>query len=362
MSNLRKAMNKKGKKKRVMVLGTGLVGGFVANKLYEEGFEVATCDIRENPKLDKNICQYQANLGDLDSIESIISSEKLIVNALPGRMAHTVLAICMQFGKKVVDFSFMEEDFLELDKLAKDNNGLAVCDFGFAPGICHMVTKRFEKKGDDYIKIFVGGLPENEDDEYKAVFSPRDIIEEYTRPARYVKNGHIEIETPFEHVYEWFGPGHTHTLAFISDGLRSLLKTTKLKNLVEYTLRYEKHWQKMDHLRQDGFFKPEHIENTAKVLIDKWKLGKYDKDISILQVKGYKDDKLTNKFSMYDKHDGTNHSMARATGLPVVAMVKLIAAGQFNKTGVFAPEHIAEKRNLYNYVIGYLKKNGVEIK
>ncbi|WP_456376061.1 saccharopine dehydrogenase C-terminal domain-containing protein, partial [Lutibacter sp.] len=45
-------------------------------------------------------------------------------------------------------------------------------------------------------ECLVGGLPKVKKwpFSYKAPFSPIDVIEEYTRPARYVENGHIVVK------------------------------------------------------------------------------------------------------------------------------------------------------------------------
>ena len=347
--------------KRVIILGTGLVGSFIANKLFEEGkLEVSTADINENKKLNKFIMQYGGDLSDTRVLENTIRTEDIIVNALPGFLGYQTLKTCIEMGKTIVDFSFMPEDFLELDELAKANNAVAVCDFGFAPGICHMWAKRLEMLGADSCKIYVCGLPKKESLEYKAVFSPIDVIEEYTRPARYKKNNKVLTEEPFKKSYIYKLKGKT-LFGFISDGLRSLLKTSKLNSVVEYTLRYKKHFEKVKYLKEDGFFDKENLSNTAKLLINKWKMTDKIKDFSFLEVVGYGGGAVKHKV-MYDEHDGTNHSMARATGLPVCAMVNLIADGETLNSGVYAPEHIAEKNNLYISIIQYLKDNGIEIK
>lgn len=356
MSKLKDRIKRKKVKKRIMVLGTGLVGCFVANKLFEEGYEVSTADINENTKLHKDIWKYKTNLGDKEVLRSTISNEDVIVNALPGFMGCEVLKACMEEGKKVVDFSFMEQDFLQLNELAKKNKGTAVCDFGFAPGICHMWAKKAELYGADRAEIWVGGLPLDRKLEYKAPFSPIDVIEEYTRPARYISGGRIEVEEPFENKYI-----NDSNVGFISDGLRSLLKTSKLDNLVEYTIRYEEHFDKIKKMKEQGLFRQDKIKETSGKLIEQWKMSDDIKDYSYLAVKFFTDNKVC-QFTMYDEHDGNNHSMARATGLPVVAMVKLIADGRFKKTGVFAPEHIVEYDGLYEFVQTYLKKNGVIIR
>ena len=48
----------------------------------------------------------------------------------------------------------------------------------------------------DSILIYVGGLPEIRrwPFEYRAVFSPTDVIAEYTRPARVVEHGEVVVK------------------------------------------------------------------------------------------------------------------------------------------------------------------------
>ena len=90
---------------------------------------------------------------------------------------------------------------------------------------------------------------------------------------------------------------------FISDGLRSLLETTNLNSVVEYTLRYRKHFEKVKLLKEDGFLDPDNVENTSKVLFEKWKMTDKIKDFSLLEVTGLGAGKVKHKV-MYDEHDG----------------------------------------------------------
>ena len=61
-------------------------------------------------------------------------------------------------------------------------------DCGVAPGMGNIIFSNHDKtmKITDY-ECLVGGLPKKREwpFEYKAVFSPIDVIEEYVRPARY---------------------------------------------------------------------------------------------------------------------------------------------------------------------------------
>jgi len=88
--------------------------------------------------------------------------------------------------------------------------------------------------------IYVGGLPivRQWPYEYKAVFSPLDVIEEYTRTARFVENGRVVTRpalTDLERV-DFEGVGTLE--AFNTDGLRTLIQTIPAPNMKEKTLRY----------------------------------------------------------------------------------------------------------------------------
>ena len=97
---------------------------------------------------------------------------------------------------------------------------------------------------------------------YKAPFSPIDVIEEYTRPARYVENGNIIVREPLTDS-EYMEFEKTGTLeAFNSDGLRSILFTMPhILNMKEKTLRYPGHAEYVRVLKQSGFFNKEKIIN-----------------------------------------------------------------------------------------------------
>ena len=74
--------------------------------------------------------------------------------------------------------------------------------------------------------------------EYKAPFSPVDVIEEYTRPARLMEKGYIVVQ-PALTESEWMQFDEIGTLeTFNTDGLRSLFFTMPhIKNQKEKTLR-----------------------------------------------------------------------------------------------------------------------------
>ncbi|MCD4697888.1 MAG: hypothetical protein K8S16_16810, partial [Bacteroidales bacterium] len=223
---------------------------------------------------------------------------------------------------------------------------------------------------------YVGGLPKVREwpYEYKAVFSPADVIEEYTRPARYIENG-IEIVKPAlsdPELMEFDGIGTLE--AFNSDGLRSLAKTIDAGYMIEKTLRYPGHIEIMRILRETGFFSKEAIEIngvpvsplefTSKLLFSKWQLKEGDEDITVMKIiiEGIKDNKpIRYTYDLFDTYDPVTkvHSMARTTGYTATMALRMLAKGLYKKTGVSAPEFIGRQPECVSFLLDGLKSKGV---
>jgi len=128
-----------------------------------------------------------------------------------------------------VDIAFFGEDPFLLDTLARSKDVTAVVDCGVAPGLCNIVVGYVETRLDfiDRYVCYVGGLPKVRKwpYEYKAVFSPKDVLEEYTRPARFVEFGHQVVKPALTDIELLDFPRVGTLEAFNTDGLRSLIKS-----------------------------------------------------------------------------------------------------------------------------------------
>ncbi len=185
-------------KKEIVVLGAGLVGSAIIYDLaLEKEFQVTAADI--NPQaLNKaariqGVITKQADLSDPEIIQSLVEDADLVICAVPGFMGYKTLQEIISAGKNVVDISFFPEDPFGLDDLAREKGVTAVVDCGVAPGLCNIIAGYVDDRmtKPSYYHCYVGGLPQIREwpYEYKAVFSPIDVLEEYTRPARLVENG-----------------------------------------------------------------------------------------------------------------------------------------------------------------------------
>jgi lysine 6-dehydrogenase len=302
----------------------------------------------------------------------------MVVNAVPGFMGYQTLKAIIQAGKDVVDISFFIEDPMALDELARQKNVTAIMDCGVAPGMCNILIGYVHHilEETDNVVYYVGGLPEVREWpwEYKAVFSPIDVIEEYTRPARIVEDGKIVVKAALSDAELINFPGIGTLEAFNTDGLRSLVNTIKAPNMKEKTLRYPGHIEKMRILRETGFFSTEEIpmngfsirpiDFTAKILFPKWKLKPGELDFTLMQVivEGKKEGKsLRFTYDLFDTYDSGSgiHSMARTTGYTATVALRMIADGLYTHKGVSVPEMIGTQPECVKYLLNGLNERGV---
>ena len=368
--------------KKIIVLGAGMVGSAMAIDLAKK-HNVTVADLSdkalEKLKLkNKSINTLQLNARDKSLLTSAIAPFDVVVCAVPGFMGFETLKTIIESGKNVVDISFFPENSLDLDKLAKQKGVTAIVDCGVAPGMDNIILGYYnEKMKLTDFECLVGGLPKIKKwpFNYKAPFSPMDVIEEYTRPARYVENGNIITKpamSDIEHI-EMDGVGTLET--FNSDGLRSIIFTMPhIQNMKEKTMRYPGHIEKVLALRDSGFLSKEPIvvngvnvvplDFTSKVLFSEWKLGDTEEELTVMRVTVTGDENGVTKkitYHLYDEYNKETQtsSMARTTGYTATAGVELLLADLFNEKGVFPPELVGKHEKCFNHFINYLKERGI---
>ncbi|MFH0894458.1 MAG: saccharopine dehydrogenase C-terminal domain-containing protein [Bacteroidota bacterium] len=364
----------------IAVLGAGLVGGPMAADLATD-FDVTLFDFNKT-NLDRfNLPRLKTEVADFSNPETVkekVKSFDLVVNALPGFMGFQTFKAVIEAGKNIIDIAFFAEDPLPLDLLAKEKGVIAIMDMGVAPGMSNVLTGYGAHLLDetDTALTYVGGLPviRQWPYEYKAVFSPVDVIEEYTRPARYIENGVMVIRPALSDAELMEFPGVGTLESFNSDGIRSLAFTIKAKNIKEKTLRYPGHIDKMAVLRETGFFSQEAIDIngtkirpldfTAKLLFPKWKLQEGEADLTVMKVivEGTKaGKKLRYTWDLLDYYDPKSkvHSMARTTGYSATVAARMVLEGKYAVKGVTVPEFIGGHPECVKFLLDGLKKRGV---
>ena len=370
--------------KNILVLGSGMVGSAIALDLAQEHNVTVYDKNRDQVERVKERCS-RINIGTFDvmtdslTFRNAVCDFDLIVSAVPGFLGYQTLKSIIECGKDVVDISFFPEDALELNLLAVDNNVTAIVDCGVAPGLDNIILGYLNTrmKVTDF-ECLVGGLPKIKKwpFNYKAPFSPVDVIEEYTRPARYVENGVVITKEALSDC-EFLEFDHVGTLeAFNSDGLRSIIFTMPhIKNMKEKTLRYPGHVENIKVLKESGFFNSEKItingtaisalDFTSKILFKEWKLGEQEEELTIMRIilKGENVEGETEEiiFNLYDEysHESQTSSMARTTGYTATAVANMFLDGLFAEKGVFPPELIGKHEICFNYIMNYLNERNI---
>ncbi|PIP55138.1 MAG: saccharopine dehydrogenase [Bacteroidetes bacterium CG23_combo_of_CG06-09_8_20_14_all_32_9] len=367
----------------IIVLGAGMVGSAMAIDL-AKNHKVTLTDLNiQRLKHVKEKCQtlniLKLDVCNKNNLQYVLKTFDLVICAVPGFLGFETIKRVIESGKNVVDISFFPENSLNLDKIAKAKGVTTFVDCGVAPGMDNIILGHYN----GILKLtnfecLVGGLPKVKKWPfcYKAPFSPVDVIEEYTRPARYVENGKLIIREPLTdcELLEFDKVGTLES--FNSDGLRTIILTMPhIKNMKEKTLRYPGHVEYVRVLKESGFFNKKKVkvngiavsplDVTSKILFDEWKLGETEEEITVMRVtlKGENQSGKIEKvvYNLYDEYctKTQTSSMARTTGYTATAIANMFLEGLFTEKGVFPPELIGKSEVCYNYILNYLKERNI---
>lgn len=364
------------------ILGTGMIGRAIALDLAKDhdvhAFDLSKDNLDLLHERNPSIKVASADLNRYVDYPDLLKPFDLVIIAVPGFMGFKTLEAAIKAGKNIVDISFFPEDAMLLDPIAKKMGVTVITDCGVAPGMSNLILGRYnvEMKVEEF-ECYVGGLPKERKPpfEYKAPFSPIDVIEEYTRPARLVENGSIVVKPAlsdreritFEEVGE--------LEAFNTDGLRSLVYTMNhIPHMKEKTLRYPGHIDLIIALKQAGFFNTTPIgigeinviplEFTSKLLVNEWKLEPDEDEFTVMKVivRGTKDGKPYGvEWNLLDRYEPVSRlsSMARTTGFTCTGAAGLILKGMFTEKGVFPPELVGKDKSCFDYILNHLKERKV---
>jgi lysine 6-dehydrogenase len=374
---------------RVIVLGAGRVGSAIARDLaVEPGVELTALDaseaalrrLRESPQ-GGVIRPVRADLSESGALAGLLDGQDLAVIAVPGPMGFETLRRVLSSGVHAVDISFAEQDPFELDALARERGVVAVVDAGVAPGLSNLILGHHEARlnATTRFECMVGGIPAEPVPpwEYKAPFSPIDVIAEYTRPARLRRHGQDLELPPLSDVetVELAGAGRLE--AFLTDGLRTILRTSRVPELVEKTLRWPGHAERIQLLRASGFFDPRPREVDGRpvtplhlataVLGDAWRYAPGESDLTVMRVvvEGSDDaGPVRHTYHLLDRHHaGTGvSSMARTTGYTATALARRILAGHHHEPGIAPPETLGALDGVLDHVLAHLRDRDVGVR
>ncbi|MCZ8020320.1 MAG: saccharopine dehydrogenase NADP-binding domain-containing protein [Cyclobacteriaceae bacterium] len=365
-------------KKKVLVLGAGLVGKVMAEDL-ATSFEVTAADANEEALAylkQKNIHTLKLDVTDTTRLQAAAKQADVVLGAVPGFLGYNTVAQIIESGKNMVDISFFPEDPFQLNQVAKNKGVTVVTDCGVAPGMGNIILGHHNATMNvTKYECLVGGLPAVRQwpYEYKAVFSPIDVIEEYTRPARYVQNGAVVVREALSDPELIFFDKVGTLEAWNSDGLRSLIQTMPhIPDMIEKTLRYPGCIEYLRVLRETGLFSHEPIEVKgvkikpvdllAKLLFPKWSLQPGEEEFTIMRIliEGeHNNQKQKITYTLLDRTREGVLSMARTTGYTATAALHLVADEDFKQPGINPPEFLGKSESNYTFILNYLAERAV---
>ena len=356
---------------KVFQIGAGLIGKTMAIDLSKDhDLHLADFDVdnlRRVKSINPQIKVENLNIKNKFDLINFIQPADIVLLAVPGFLGFQTLKTILECKKNVVDISFSPENLSQLSDVAIENNVTAIYDAGVAPGLPNYLIGYYNNKINiKNFTYYVGGLPLNPEPpfNYKAPFSPIDVIEEYTRPARMMVNKKVMVKPAMSdlEIIEFEKVGKLE--AFNTDGLRSLIETMKhIPNMKEKTLRYPGHIALIQEYFNKGMFSKNNIKRTSDELFKTWKLGDEEKEFTFLKIIFESDTDII-KYLLYDEYDtvNKNSSMARTTGFTATASINLLLNNFFTKKGVFPPEVIGANKSCVDFITSYLKDRGVLLK
>ncbi|MCP4676159.1 MAG: saccharopine dehydrogenase [Deltaproteobacteria bacterium] len=368
---------------KVIVLGAGRVGRVIARDIAEDGnIEVTVSDNRAE-YLASLAKRYGFNtlcddLSKPETIKKIVADFDLVVGALPGFIGLQTMEAVIAAKKPYVDISFMPEDPRFLGKAAKEAGISVLYDIGVAPGISNLLIAHGvrELATAKYVRYVVGGLPviRTLPWEYEAPFSPIDVIEEYTRPARFKMGGEMMERPALSDMENFDIPGVGTLEGFLTDGLRSLIDTIDCPNMEEKTLRYPGHGGRIKTLLDGGFLDDRELDVggakvnirdfTFKLLEPAWYQEEDSEEFTAMQILvvggGENERRITwNLLDRTDRERGET-SMARTTGFPAAISVRRFLDGTINlEPGVHPPEALGSNDAFVKGMLDDLAARGV---
>ncbi|MBX9665990.1 MAG: hypothetical protein K2X93_00135 [Candidatus Obscuribacterales bacterium] len=351
---------------RIIVFGGGMQGRVIASNLAarDEKPEVVIADINSIDGLNGNVSYQKVNVLDQSAVALAVKGFDAAVLAVPSSIARDALQNLLLTGIAIVDVSFTPDPPTDLNEIALSTGSCCVVDCGIAPGLSHMlVGKAYAQLGGlDRVRILVGGMAQDPPPvfHHAIYFNPSDLLSEYVRPARARVAGRDIQPNPLEATIETFDDFELGRLdAFLSDGLRSLLKSyPNVPDMIERTLRSAGHMNTMQNLAEMGLFDEDAIDTTAKPLAKRYPAEKYP-DCLLMVVEAQRGTTIT-RWRLIDRWTDGQSAMSRTTGYTTAAMAMVLARKQFTTPGVHAPEKVGEVEGIADIIIADLAERGVK--
>jgi len=352
---------------KTLIIGLGRQGARICQLLIDKGFEsISLCDTQSETlhvlkdQHGPKVALIEKNLFNISDEERIVFLKQFdfIVDALPSFLSFELLTSAARAGSKVVSISFLEEDFMKLDPIAKENGALIIPDCGAAPGLSHLLAGYAVNKlgGATSVVMKLGAIPLQPTPPFfhNLTWSVTDFVEEYTRPAKMRRDGKLITVDPFCEIKQENIEGFD-LQSFPTDGVRSFLSSfPNVPNVEERTLRYPGHLDYMKNLKKSNRLWAKEIEKQFGHLSLE---DIFIMDIIIKNIHTRPDRQIVHRYIMQFDSENSISGLVDSVAITASETLNLIRYGCIKETGVYPLELLATE-NVYKAIVGAHRKLG----
>lgn len=351
----------RGRSLKILILGGGAQGRVIAHDLARAlpSHALTVADLRR-PALEAlpNLSWVEADLSDPSRVARLLHEHDLGVGALPSRFGWGALLAAIDARRDLVDVSFSAEDPLVLDGRARAAGVTLAPDCGLAPGLSNLVVGRAvaERGAPEELTIYVGGVAADPSSPfgYVVTWSVDDLLEEYTRPARIVREGKPETVPVFSGLETLRLEGLGDMEAFYSDGLRTLIDTVPgVREMGEKTLRWPGHVAQVRPLVENGTM---HEEITRRCAAQPAR----DVVAFLVRMRWNGTERSVTMVDRYDAATGLT-AMSRTTAFTTSVVAQLAAEGGLGGPGVRPLERVGADPGAYGFIVDRMAARGVKL-
>ena len=351
---------------KILVVGAGMMGWAAALDMARtQDVESITLADRDEKQLNdavtrierltgsKKVSAVKLDAADVPAALRLMRGHDGVLSAVPYFFNLGLAKAAIKAGCHFADLggnnTVVKQEFaLEAEAEAA---GVAIApDCGLSPGMASILggelLRRIGGKA-DALKIYVGGLPQapRPPFNYQLVFSVEGLINEYSEPAKILRDGRVVTIEPLTEVESFRMAGFPELEAFHTSGGTSTLPETfqgKVYECFEKTLRYPGHVRMLRSLYDLGLFSSEKRAINGSDIAPRQVVSRLfeekfqsdDPEVTLLRVEAHHEE-LVASFSMIDYTDPATGltSMMRTTAWPASIVLQMLVRGDILKRG-----------------------------
>ncbi|WVF71526.1 hypothetical protein IAT40_006334 [Kwoniella sp. CBS 6097] len=284
------ASSPRGGKKKILLLGSGLVAG-PAVEVFASRPDVHLAiasnnlsEARSHLKDRSNVEAISLDVSDEVAVSEAVAASDVVVSLLPAPMHPQVAKHCINHGKHLVTASYVSPEMKSLDQAAKEKDVLLLGECGLDPGIDSMAAmrildrvKREGKKVTSFVS-WCGGLPELSASDvplrYKFSWSPKAVLTAAQNEAHFKWDNQVVnipgdelLRRHFPSVKLWDelpleGLANRDSMPYASK--YGLGEVDGLTNLFRGTLRYQGFSTLLDSFRRLGLLRSDALKTVPE--------------------------------------------------------------------------------------------------